>query len=186
MASLVTNDERLSLDTHQIPIKTIFDLYKSNLKNLFKEFLYRIPNLKFNNIEFIDFKKKYDSITIIVNEYFKSVTTKTAQTSEETTRHFDNFISIIIILTFNLTEITKKDISTEDTAADADYDFVDTKSQIKSYIFDLIMTVFNIYINNDYTDTEKEEQINTLISDYSLLKKYLSYKKKYLLLKTNI
>lgn len=184
MASYVSLDEKISLDIQQIPIKIIFDLYKSNLIKLYSEHLNKITNLNFNNINFIDFKRKYDSTTIIINEYFKSITTKTAQTSEDKSRHFDNFISVIIILSFNLTNMSTKKILVEDE--DIDYDFVDTKSQINTYLFDLIMTVFNIYINNDYTESEKEEQINAIMTNYSLLKKYLIYKKSIYVLRKNI
>lgn len=63
------------------------------------------------------------------------------------------------------------------------------KSEIGTYNFDSIMTMFIIYINNDYDDEDKKLRIDEIISDAKkrgLFKKYLTYKKKYLKLKHKI
>jgi hypothetical protein len=171
MAAEVPKDptETIKCDINQIPEKTIFDLYKLNLRNFCKEYL---TQLTFNNIEFRIFKLKYISTVALIDEYFKSITTDKGQKTNGGNRHFNNFISVIIILCLKLDLYLKYKKVDEPEYEDLGA----VKSEIGTHSFDLIMSMFIIYINNDYDDEDKKLRIEEIISHGK--KKGLFFKKK--------
>jgi hypothetical protein len=192
--------ETIKCDITQIPEKTIFDLYKLNLRNFCVEYL---PQLTFYNIDFKTFKDNYISTVAIIDKYFRSITTDKSQKTEGGYRHFNHFVSAIIILCLKL------DLEYKNTDEPEYEDLAAEKSEIGTNKFDLIMSMLIIYINNDYDNKDKKLSIETIISNgikKELFKKYLMYggnealhpsldisftkylmyKKKYLKLKNNL
>lgn len=185
----------IDIDIHELPANVLFNSFYTNLVILYNKIKDKLSYLKFNQrIDFNKFKSKYDETRIMLSNYFKKATSEHGQKAADgSNRHPNQFLSIIIILLFNLKIAENSEDVAHDDSPQEDEDLFDKSRVLKdACIFDYINAMFNILINsrsNDELDEDLErlctlcdQTINKILTS----KKYLKYKKKYLYLKNKL